>query len=126
MKEVMQMSMFSNLNKSYENKFVHMPEVLEKYLKLSQLNQNEIYTVLGMYIVPANKSKFGEHANMVLVDNNGEPFIINLPHHMTDSVKMIMSDDRLIEGVNNGDCKVKVKDYFTKKYNKNCRTLEYC
>lgn len=120
------MSMFSHLNKSYENKFVNMPESLENYRKIAELNQNEIYTVLGMYIVPAGKSKFGEHANMGLVDSNGEAFIINLPHHMTDSVKMIMANDELLKGVNNGDCKVKVKDYFSKKYNKNCRTLEYC
>lgn len=120
------MSMFSSFNKSYENKFTHMPEGIFNYRKLSELNQDVEYIAVGMYIVPANKSKFGEHANMALVDENGEFFMVNLPRHMTDGVKMILSDDTLIEGVNNGLCKLKVKDYFSKKYNKNCRTLEYC
>lgn len=120
------MSMFANLNKSFINKFTNMPQEISQYRKISELDKNSVYIVLGMYVVPANKSKYGEHANMCLVDDNGEVFVVNLPHHLLEVVQTIINEDKLVEGVNNGDCKVKVKDYFTKKYNKNCTTLEFC
>ena len=67
----------------------------------------------GVYI--NSKSKFGEQA-VAIIDG----FYVNLPKHMVETVKEMLTDEEFVHGVNAGNVYFDVEKYYSEKYNKDC------
>ena len=65
------------------------------YYKLAQLQEKKVYPVDALYI--NTKSKFGD-AGVIL---SGES-LINLPQHLTPTIKEMRADQELTEAINKG------------------------
>lgn len=117
------MSVFANLNKSFESPFTVNPPEDAEYKKLSDLIPNAIYTMVSCYINP--KSKFGEHGIAGVIDTDGVIFNLSLPKHLNDVVTGILGDETYIDGVNAGECKFKIKSCHSNKYNRDFITIEF-
>lgn len=123
--------MFENLNKSFESpftdsalfdnaEFISCEELYKAY------GSDKRFTVRGMWI--NTKSKFGEHPVMMIVaEVEGENMFYNMscPQNLTDTVKAILQDNELVQGVNDGKCGVLVYTYHAKKYNRDCYGVKF-
>lgn len=123
------MGIFSKFNKVRKFNFdttdlpyVSLEEVYEDLL--SQCDGVEEEVAITPVIVRAlfinGKSKYGE-APVLATDG----MLINLPAHLTDSVKSIISDDDAVNAINMEHCCIYIRPYVQKKYNKVCYTVEF-
>ena len=92
------MSFLNKYNKS-EKKFNAVIGDNVNYLSLNDLvvshKNTDVFKIDGLYI--NTKSKFGERP-IVLTGN----YLVNLPQHLTDTVKQMINDSDLVQMVNNG------------------------
>lgn len=110
------MSIANKYNKS--NKFNYtIPENAE-YVKLNNLDRDRNYIINALYI--NTKSEYGDHP--VICSNN---LLVDLPHHLNDTVKEMIKDDEVISAVNKGLLGFKVRTYKDKKYKRNCFSVEF-
>lgn len=117
------MGLFSDLNKSFESPFkVQIPNDVQ-YYKLSDLDVNDSYQLVTCYI--NNKSKYGAHPVAGVVDVDGVLLMVSLPRHLTDVFHDIMNEPKYIEAINAGECRFKIKECHSKKYNKDFLTIEF-
>lgn len=92
-----------------------------EYAGLSDLYEKDparIYPVKGFYI--NTKSKFGDRPTMIC-----DGFFVNLPEHMLDDVRAIMSTQEDIDAINDGKVAFRVRPYISKTYNKECYGVEF-
>lgn len=111
---------FGQFNKSFDSKFIHQADT-DNYIKIADMGNNT-YTVYGMFINP--NGKFGEHG-CIQVEHENERVWVSLPAGLNDTINSIMSDDLAVEAVNAGCCGIKAREYFSKKYNRNCWTVDF-
>jgi len=100
--------------------FTARPKGEEVYYSLEELfNQNrKEHVVLAMYL--NTKGKFGATATVLTGD-----CLINLPTHLTETVKEMMHDKEVIDAVNNGKLGIEIYQYFSNKYHKNCYSINW-
>lgn len=81
-----------------------------RFISLGKLFEAEgngvVYPVRGVYI--NHKSKYGD-APVVICDD----MLVNLPKHLTETVKQMLTDDEFIEAVNAGKVGFKIYTYTT-------------
>lgn len=117
------MSIFTDLNKSFESPFkVQIPADVE-FCKLADLDINNRYRLVSCYI--NTKSKFGAHPVAGVVDTDGVLLVVSLPRHLTDTFDDILGEPKYIEAINAGECYFKIKQCHSKKYNKDFLTIEF-
>ena len=75
----------------------------------------------GLYI--NKKGMYNDHPVAILVD---EKKLLDLPSHMTDTVKEILSDAESINLIKKGMVGVKAHEYIDTKYHKNCVGFDWC
>lgn len=75
----------------------------------------------GLYI--NKKGLYNDHPVAILVD---ERKLLDLPSHMTESVKEILSDEEAINLIKKGMVGVKAHKYTDKKYHKDCVGFDWC
>lgn len=117
------MSLFSELNKSFESPFkVQIPEDVD-FCKLADLDINATYRLVTCYI--NSKSKFGAHPVAGVIDNDGILLVVSLPRHLTEVFSKILEEPMYIEAINAGECYFKIKQCHSRKYNKDFLTIEF-
>ena len=75
----------------------------------------------GLYI--NKKGMYSDHPVAILVDENK---LLDLPSHMTDTVKEILSDAESINLIKKGLVGVKAHKYTDTKYHKECVGFDWC
>lgn len=110
----------ARLNNDYV-KFTHETPKDMEYKTLEMLynenDKNHTYIIRGAYI---NDSKFGKQGLLVT-----SQCYVNLPSHLTDDIEQIRQDDSLVNQINEGLAGFKIYHYFSKKYNKNCFSVNW-
>lgn len=115
------MSMFEKLNKS--TKLFNVEVENPVFKKISDFQENDVVCVLGMYI--NKKSKFGDEPIFIVEDNHRNIFFVRMPNHHLETLNQIINDTELVNGVNNRECYIKIIQYFSKRFNKNCFDFEF-
>lgn len=116
------MGKFSRLNK-FGNRFdVDLSEA--PFFKLSQIykevEEGEVLELVAVYI--NGKSKYGAHP--IAVTRWGDSLAqIDLPAHLNDVVKEMISDDKLFAGIKNCECGFTVREY--EANGKTCYTVSF-
>lgn len=87
--------------------------------KLYEENADRVYTLYGFF--PNTKGKFGK-SYIAMVGDNG---LVDLPHHLNEMLETISADKEAVDGINNGECKFKIRQYVDKKFNKTCYSIEF-
>ena len=82
---------------------------------------NNIVKIDGLYI--NKKGLYNDHPVAILVD---EKKLLDLPSHMTETVKEILSDEEAINLIKKGMVGVKAHNYTDTKYHKECVGFEWC
>ncbi|HHW6703716.1 TPA: hypothetical protein ACU2UC_002742 [Staphylococcus aureus] len=85
-----------------EREFIKLSELVEKY------GMKKEYIVRALFI--NKESKFGEQGVIVTDDYN-----VNLPHHLTDTIKAMRQDEDIVEIINAGDVQFTIYEYENKK-----------
>ena len=117
------MSLFAELNKSFESPFkVQIPDDVA-FCKLADLADKITYMLVTCYI--NSKSKFGAHPVAGVVDTDGIFLVVSLPRHLTDTFDKILEEPKYIEAINAGECYFKIKQCHSRKYNKDFLTIEF-
>lgn len=116
------MSIFSELNKTFESPFTINTDEYG-YKKLSEMEQGKEYTVVNCFINP--KSKFGIHGVFGVMDGDNELFNVSLPKHLNDIITTILDNKDMIAEINNGNCKFRIKECNSKKYNCVFHTIDF-
>ena len=88
------------------------------YIKLSDLKVGEERPIRGLFI----NSKGNFDAHPVAIVNNT---LIDLPSHLTDTVNEIVADQEAVEAIKAGKVGIKVREYTAKKYNRECKSVEW-
>lgn len=78
----------------------------------------KVFPLLGIYI--NRKSKFGD-APVAIIDGH----FVNLPKHLTDDVREMLSDSETIDDIKAGKCGFRIREYDDKTYGKHCYTAEW-
>lgn len=78
-----------------------------KFKKLADFNVGQVIPVRGMFI--NTKSQFGDSPAIITDDCN-----VNLPHHMVETIKEMLSDSELVAAVKAGKVGAKVETYAPK------------
>lgn len=117
------MGKFSRLNK-FGNRFdIDLTEA--PFFKLSvvykDVGPDEVLPLIACYI--NGKSKYGAHPIAVTSIENGKLAQIDLPQHLTDTVKEMINDDELFAGIKNGECGFTVREY--ESNGKTCYTVSF-
>lgn len=81
--------------------YTNLKELYSKY------EEKKIYVVQALYI--NTKSKFGD-SPVALVNGN----LVNLPSHLTETVKEMLKDEELISAINEDKFGFKIYHYETK------------
>ena len=89
------------------------------YKKLAEFPENTTFKVLGFFTIKDNLNG-GNQAIAITKD-----CLINLPKHTVNTIENILSDEDSIKGIKNGECYIKTKKYFSKKYNKECFDFDF-
>lgn len=91
-----------------------------EYIKLSEFPVgDEVIKVRGVFI--NGKGNFGDHP--VAIGENG---LIDLPPHLTDVVKEMITDPEVVEAIKAGKVGFKVRSYDADKFGKkDCRSVEW-
>lgn len=92
--------------------YMSMAEAFYKYGK------DAVYVVGALYI--NTKGIYGDAPVVAVGANNGDWFMLNLPAHMTDECKEILSDVDDIMDIKAGKVGLKLYPYHSDKHNKDC------
>ena len=88
-----------------------------EFKKLSELEMDKIYPVLGFYINV--KGKFDDHPVFI-----SDGILVDAPSHMTETIKEMLKDPEMIDAIKSGRIGFHVYTYKSKNYNKECFGLE--
>ena len=114
------MSYATKYNKGIKFTFKTADDV--QYVSLEELykqNPEQIHDVKALYI--NTKSRFGD-APCVAVD---PVIIVNLPKHLLETVKEMISDNECVDAINNNEVKFKIYSYNDSTFNKTCYSVEW-
>uniref|UniRef100_A0AB39U1S7 Single stranded DNA-binding protein n=1 Tax=Staphylococcus phage vB_SauP_PSK TaxID=3240362 RepID=A0AB39U1S7_9CAUD len=85
-----------------EREFIKLSELVEKY------GMKKEYIVRALFT--NNESKFGEQGVIVTDDYN-----VNLPNHLTDTIKDMRQDEDVVDIINAGEVQFTIYEYENKK-----------
>ena len=110
----------AKLNNEYV-KFTHeTPKDLE-YKTLEMLfnehGSEKVHIVWGAYI---NDGKYGKQGLLVT-----DECYVNVPNHLTSDIETIRTDESMVNQINKGQAGFTIYNYFSRKYNKNCFSLNW-
>lgn len=94
--------------------------VFAKLEELHSSNKDEVHVLDGLYI--NDGGKFEPHPVAILAD---ERLLVDLPSHMTDTVREVLKDEESIYLIKKGFVGFKVRQYTDKKYGKTCYSVEW-
>lgn len=116
------MFVFSDVNKGTSKFDFQIPENTE-FCKLAELQAVSVPIVVrGFYI--NKKGKYADHP--VAIATYGENVkLVDLPAHMTDTIKNLMADDDAVSEINAGHCGLKLTSYISRKYNCQCYGADF-
>lgn len=89
-------------------------EYCSLYELFNHYGKDKVYEIKAMYI--NKKSMFGESPVIVTTD-----CFVNLPNHLTDTVKEMIKDTEVVDAVNDGHLGFQIYTYESK----NCKELCY-
>lgn len=92
------------------------------FRKLSSFENDTVLKVVGCYV--NKKSDFGEQPVFIVYDSK-DYFFVNVPVRHIETVNAIISNDDMVNAVNNGDCFIKVEKYYNNKFKKECFDFEF-
>ena len=84
-----------------------------EFKKLSDLEEDKIYPLLGFYINV--KGKFGDHPVFI-----SDGILVDVPPHMTEDTKEMLKDPEMLEAIRAGRIGFHVYQYTSKTYKKEC------
>lgn len=88
--------------------------------ELFSIDKDKVHKIDGLYI---NKmGKFNPHPVAIVAESS---MLVDLPSHMTDTVKEILADAESINLIKKGHVGFKVREYTHKTYNKTCYNAEW-
>ena len=109
--------MFAQLNKS----LFDIDFKSKEFTSLEGLYNKVGTQVIQIEAVGTNKkTKFGEQPFCVTGS-----LIVNLPNHLMNDIKTIMSNDDMVQAVKNGKCGFTIYEYFDEKHNKKCYSVKW-
>lgn len=79
-----------------------------EFKSLKDLEVGSIYKIDGLYI--NTKSKFGSHPVAIVADDK---ILVDLPKHLVEEVKDILSDAEDVADIKAGKCGFRVYEYTT-------------
>lgn len=94
--------------------------VFTKLAELYAIDKDAEHKVDGLYI--NNGGKFDAHPVAIVSES---AMLVDLPSHMTDTVKEVLNDAESIDLIKKGCVGFKVRQYTDKKYNKTCYSVEW-
>lgn len=87
---------------------------------LFAIGKDKTYKVDGLYI--NNGGRFNPHPVAVVTES---ALLVDLPSHMTDTVKEVLNDAESINLIKKGCVGFKVRQYTDKVYGKTCYSVEW-
>lgn len=123
--------MFAEINKKFESPFKASKlfdevDFVNAEKLFTEYGEETVFSLAGMWV--NSKSKFGEHPVMMISTGEGDDSILynlSCSQSMTDTVKSILSDDTLVEAINEGKAGIQVYKYTSKKYNRDCYGVKF-
>lgn len=112
---------FESLNKDYSSPFTYQMKEDAPFVKISDLDEKEVYTLAILYI--NKKSKYGDHPVAGIKENDGT--WISLPSHLVDTAKAILDNKEAIEAINKGECGIKVRKFHSDKFNRDGYSIDF-
>ena len=93
------------------------------FKKIGDIQQGEIYKVNGIF---PYTSKFGKQYFLSL-ERYGENdfFNFNLPKDQNETAGLLLKNEEAIQAINKGECGVTIRQYYSKKYEKQCVSIEW-
>lgn len=95
-----------------------------RFVPLSELYNRDggktIFGIDGLYI--NKKSDFGDHPVAIV---GCEEILVDLPSHMTEDVKAILSDPEALKAIKSGHVGFVVQEYEQKRYKKTCYGIRW-
>ena len=92
----------------------------------NKYGQNAIYEVSALYISKAGVYGDSPIARVTIGAGSAEyTCLMNMPKHMTEVVKDILSDTESIEEIRRGKVGIKLYPYHSDTYNKDCFGVEW-
>lgn len=88
--------------------------------KFVEKNGSNVVKIDGLYI--NKKGLYNDHPVAII---KSEKILLDLPSHMTATVKDILKDSEAIDLINKGLVGVKAHEYVDNKYHKNCVGFEW-
>lgn len=95
-------------------------EFMDGYNFIEQYEDN-VVKIDGLYI--NKKGVYKDHPVAIIAT---EKILLDLPSHMTDTVKVILMDSESIDLIKKGVVGLKAHEYVDKKYHKRCIGFEWC
>lgn len=90
----------------------------------NQYGEDYVYRVRAIFI--NKKNKFGDTPILCVSIENEEKFLIDLPKHTLDVCNTILDSPEAVEAINGGECGIKIHTYYSKSYNKDCFSVNFC
>lgn len=113
--------MLKILSLNRNSKFIFRGREGMEYKDLKSLY--EIMGSDGVLIVRGFFTKTGNFGKQSVLISDNE--YVNLPAHLNETVELIMNDDEMIEEINNGAVGCTIYKYTSKKYNKECYSINF-
>lgn len=102
---------------NFKNARIDLP-----FKKVNEVILDEIYKVNGVFCVSAGK--YDTHY-FVSLEKDNEFFNFGLPAAQNENAKTICSDEESVKAINEGKCGIKINTYHSKKYNRDCKCVEW-
>lgn len=85
------------------------------YIKASELEEGEVYNLLGAFITPDNGYGLG---GVLITEVSGEVTLVNTPASAVEIIKEILDDVEIQESIKAGNEGFKVRSYMNTKLKK--------
>lgn len=89
-----------------------------EFKKLKDLEMGKVYPMLGIYI--NSKGDFAAHPVAI-----SDGILVDLPPHLTEEVQEMLKDDEDVKAIVDGHVGFKVYSYVSKKYGKQCYSVNW-
>lgn len=113
---------FKQHNKVFEHKFKYDESKHREYTTLSKLYNADsvgtVYKIDGGWI--NRRDKFGDRPEVVVGD-----FIIDMPRSLVPTFESLFTDEDAIEAINAGECKFRIRHWYSNQYFKDIYGIEF-
>lgn len=84
----------------------------------SQFGNEVVFPLKALYL--NDKGKFGTHP-VAVTDKE----LVDLPKHMTETVREMIADDEAVDAINNGKVGFTIYQYIDSKYKRTCYSVTW-